>query len=410
MSGTWCVQYTLPERRIDAMVDRADYHSSVRALVVSAGDPLGYVEFDLPAGPLEVDEVERRAREQLGELSRVGGAGSTQPGTPFVSVIVCTRNRPDEIARCLARLSALDYPNYEILVVDNAPTDDRTRVAVDAARTSSAADIKYVVEPAPGLSRARNRGIAAMRGAIAAYTDDDVAVDPHWLTEIVRAFAGDEATGCVTGMVCTADIPTSLERYFDARAQNWSARLETRSYSLDKHDLGALFPYTPGKFGTGANFAFRKQALDDMVGFDVVLGAGTVTGGGEDLDAFVRVLLNGYGITYSPRAIVWHHHRAGAAELRRQMFAWGVGLGSFVLAHLWRRETRGLVLRRIGSGFAQLFRTVRAETKPAKPPKQASADTDHPRGLMVLEVLGMLLSPVYYVRSRRRAGRARTAS
>jgi GT2 family glycosyltransferase len=405
MSGTWCVQYTLPERRIDSVVDRAGYHSSVRALVVQSGDPLGYVEFELPSAPLGVDELDRRVTAQLGAITPNGHPVAPElDDPPFVSVIVCTRNRPDEITQCLQRIRALDYPNYEVVVVDNAPADHRTRDAVAAAaRESTNAEVRYVVEPAPGLSRARNRGLTAMRGVIAAYTDDDVAVDPHWLTEIVRAFSLDAATGCVTGMVCTADIPTELELYFDSRAQNWSARMETRNYSLARHDLGPLFPYTPGKFGTGANFAFRKAALDELGGFDIALGAGTKTGGGEDLDAFVRVLLSGYSITYSPRAIVWHHHRASAAELRKQMFAWGVGLGSFVLAHLWNRETRGLVLRRVGSGFTQLFRTVRVETSAPAQPVPRGDDVARPRGLMLLELLGMVLSPVYYLRSRRAA-------
>jgi GT2 family glycosyltransferase len=399
MSGTWCVQYTLPERRIEAVVARTPDHARVRALVVAHGDPLGYVGFTLPPGEVTADEIERHATEQLGEdvLRHAASSDATQQVLPFASVIVCTRDRPDEIARCLDRLDALDYPDFEIVVVDNAPTDDRTRSVVGQHPRA-----RYVVEPRPGLSWARNRGLAQMRGELAVYTDDDVAVDPNWLRELARAFVADENVGCVTGIVCTADIPTALEQYFDDRAQNWSSEFSPRTRSLAAHDLGPLFPYTPGKIGTGANFAFRRKVLDDIGGFDVALGAGTPTGGGEDLDAFVRVLLRGHAISYTPRAIVWHHHRATAAELRRQMFAWGVGLGAFVCAHLSRRETRRLVLRRVGVGFAQLVRTVRLETDREKTDASAT-----PRGLLLLELLGMVLSPYYYVRSRMRAVRLR---
>ncbi len=405
MSGTWCVQYTLPQRVIESVVPRTAQHSSVRALVIRDGDPLGYVEFALPPGDLDATEVDRQVRAQLGaslEHERVHDVPlGADDEWPFASVIVCTRNRPDEIRSCLARLVSLDYPRFEIVVVDNAPVDGRTRAIVAEFERA-----RYVVEPTPGLSHARNRGLAAMHGEIAAYTDDDVSVDPHWLREIVQAFAADDNVGCVTGMVCTADIPTALERYFDARASNWSSQLSAHTNSLASHHLGALFPYTPGKFGTGANFAFRRKALEDIGGFDVALGAGTPTGGGEDLDAFVRVLLCGYALSYTPRAIVWHHHRATAAELRRQMFSWGVGLGAFVLAHLSRPDTRRLVIRRIGSGFKQLAHTVRSET--AKPAD--AAEVDAPRGLMLVELLGMLLSPYYYLKSRRQARAVRARS
>jgi hypothetical protein len=97
---------------------------------------------------------------------------------------------------------------------------------------------------------------------------------------------------------------------------------------------------------------------------------------------------------------VWHHHRATAAELRRQMFSWGVGLGSFVLAHLSRRDTRWLVIRRIGTGFGRLVGTVRSEIGK---PKDDLSDADAPRGLLLVELLGMVLSPYYYLKSRRQA-------
>jgi GT2 family glycosyltransferase len=415
-TGTWCVQYTLPERRITSVVPRSTQHGLVRALVVRSGDPLGYVEFPLPAGDLDADQLDREMLGQLGDGPDRSNARPEGPA-PFASVIVCTRNRPAEIESCLTRLTQLDYPDFEIVIVDNAPRDDRTRAVVERFTPDPSGHyvVRYVVEPTPGLSHARNRGLAVAQSEFVAYTDDDVSVDEHWLREVVAAFVVDDSIGCVTGMVCTADLPTPLERYFDSRAQNWSARLERQTSSLARHELGPLFPYTPGKFGTGANFAFRHQALDGMGGFDVALGAGTPTGGGEDLDAFVRVLLDGYAIAYTPRAIVWHHHRASAAELRKQMFAWGVGLGSFVLAHLARRQTRRLVLRRIVAGFAQLARTVRTESdRPAEPTPELSvaddADAGVPRGLMAIELLGLVLSPYYYLKSRWRARPAHGAS
>src|SRR5690348_12347934 len=90
---------------------------------------------------------------------------------PSCSVVICTRDRPRYLERCLNALGALDYPCFEIVVVDNAPSDGRTR---DLAQRRQA---RYVVEPTPGLSRARNRGALESTGEIVAYLDDDAIVD-----------------------------------------------------------------------------------------------------------------------------------------------------------------------------------------------------------------------------------------
>ena len=408
MTGTWCVRLSLPERTLESVVPRTPNHSRVRVLVTGGGNPLGYVEFPLPPRELTVDDAEQQARVHL--CTALEAPSTPAPPlpdpTPFASVIVCTRNRPGEIAECLNRLIALDYPNFEIVIVDNAPPDDRTRDAVQRVAAVHP-EVRYVVEPTPGLSHARNRGLEAMQSQFAVYTDDDVAVDRQWLREVMAAFGTDESIGCVTGMVCTADMPTENERYFDSRASNWSSRLQANTFRVGAHDLGPLFPYTPGRFGTGANFAFRRSALGAIDGFDVALGAGTPTRGGEDLDAFVRVALRGFAISYTPRAIVWHHHRATEKQLREQMFAWGVGLGAFVVAHLLRSETRWQVLRRLGLGFAQLRRTARKGGPiPAEEPRSDDAtfaDVSAPSGMMRLELFGMLVCPWYYLRSRRLA-------
>ena len=396
--GVWCIEYAADQNEIRSVVERGDHHRQAKALVTVGGAPSGYIEFPLP-----IDELQPSWMAELVKDLSAGSVPSSPPPPPDVdlplaSVIVCTYNRPDILQRCLERLRSLDYPNFEVVVVDNAPRDQRTK---DLVTTLELEDprIRYVVEPSPGLSRARNRGVEAMRGDIGVFTDDDVSVDRRWLREMVAPFVADTSVGCVTGMVCTAEITTSLERYFDARAANWSGRLEAKRYHLDSHDLGPLFPYTPGKFGTGASFGFSRKALADMGPFDVALGAGSLTRGGEDLDAFVKVLLDGYAIYYTPRAIVWHHHRASRKELQRQMYGWGVGLGAFVLAHVCYAGTRPLVLKRMRVGVKQLVATARSRPAPREDSTK-NATHDLPRGLMALELLGLAMSPIAYTRAR----------
>src|ERR1700742_4574973 len=95
------------------------------------------------------------------------------------SVLVCTRNRASSISETLEALAALDYPNFEILIVDSSTGEDREKTAVLAAKFKA----KYVPEPRPGLSLARNTGIAAASGEIIAFTDDDCVPAKDWLTK-----------------------------------------------------------------------------------------------------------------------------------------------------------------------------------------------------------------------------------
>src|SRR5690348_9913012 len=97
-----------------------------------------------------------------------------------------------------------NYPNLEILVVDNAPSSDATRDLVSARYPR----VNYVVEPRPGLDWARNRAISAASGEILAYTDDDVVVDPGWVRALARAFAEDPEAMAVTGLVVPFELET----------------------------------------------------------------------------------------------------------------------------------------------------------------------------------------------------------
>src|SRR5690606_34847875 len=109
------------------------------------------------------------------------GSSSAQlssPDTlPLVTVAVCTRDRPEDLALCLEAISQLNYPHLDCLVVDNAPRDESIAQLV---RTQFPT-VRYICEPHPGLDWARNRAIAEARGEIIAYTDDDVVVDPGWI-------------------------------------------------------------------------------------------------------------------------------------------------------------------------------------------------------------------------------------
>jgi len=314
-----------------------------------------------------------------------------------MSVIVCTRDRPAMLARCLDQLQKLEYAPFEVVVVDNAPSTEESRSCFDRM-VGDDARFRYVREVRPGLSKARNRGMAEAAARLVAFTDDDVQVDPWWLQGIVAGFAGDEAAGCVTGLVPPAELDHPAQQYFDRRF-SWSRRTEPRVYSLSSRECtSSLFPYSAGLFGTGANFAVDRDLMVGLGGFDEALGAGSPAGGGEELDAFVRILQAGRSVVYEPSAVVWHVHRADPRALRRQLFSYGEGLTAFLTKYLVDWTTTRDILHRLPDGGRQLLRMW----------SPAALGGRAPAGLILVEALGMAAGPLAYLRgSSAPGGRAR---
>lgn len=314
-----------------------------------------------------------------------------------VSVIVCTRDRAAKLERCLQALRRVEHDDLEILVVDNAPSDDATARLVSGL---SGADprLRYVREDRPGLSRARNRGVAEAQAELLAFTDDDVCVDPLWVAALVRGFQRDPRVACVTGLVAGASLGVATEQYFDARV-SWSSSCEQRFFEAARatHD-SRLHPYAAGAFGTGASMAFRASLLRAIDGFDECLGTGSEAGGGEDLDAFLRVLLEGGRISYEPAALAWHEHRAAPDALNRQMYDYGKGLSAYLCKHALSRRSAARMAGRSLSGAGRLVQLSRRS-------RQAAWGTPLTRSAPLWEVIGSFAGPWAYLRGRQVAAR-----
>jgi GT2 family glycosyltransferase len=415
--GVWCCELELSgENDVRAVSPPTPEQRLARVLIRLHGEPVGYVEVVRTGESVDLRRVVAAAWHLYGERMRahlaaeglgfdhwsrpipatVGCPHRVPTGEP-VSVVVCTRNRAEILRGCLERLRALTYPTAEFIIVDNAPVDEQTRRVV-AELGESDARFRYVREDRPGLSRARNVGLSHAGGTYVAYTDDDVSVDPLWLHGLVRGFRRRPNTGCVTGLVCTASITTGAEAYFDARAASWSTRCEPLIFDLDEYrPAEALYPYSAGVFGTGANVAFDRGVLRGLGGFDEALGAGTPTRGGEDLDMFVRVVRAGRAIVYEPSAMVWHHHRADDDSLRRQMFSYGTGLTAYLTKLLSQPDTRGDVLRRVPLGMRRMAR-IRGTTA-----ERLHGRVAPPRGALLREFAGFAVGPLLYRRALRLA-------
>ena len=416
--GFWCCEIELSDHTTRAVLPAEPWQRTARVLVRLHGEPLGYVTVALTGAGLDLadlfdqawtnhsDRINQHLRhERLPELDSLGARSRpAQPtstcanrttATPSVSVVVCTRNRSTILAQCLERIRKVGYPELEVIVVDNAPTDDSTARVVSQISAEDSR-FRYVVEPRPGLSWARNKGLSEASGTLLAYTDDDVSVDPGWVDGLVRGYLQRPDVGCVTGLIATASITTSVEAYFDARASSWSSRCESEVFDLaGECRETALYPYSAGIYGAGANFAFDRAFLNELGGFDPALGAGTRTRGGEDLDIFVRVLHGGRAIVYQPAALVWHHHRADRAALLSQLFGYGTGFSAYITKFLLAPATRGAVLRRVPRGLGRLVQ-IRAATD-----KRLGDSAVAPRGALLREFTGYAAGPFLYARARR---------
>ncbi len=241
-------------------------------------------------------------------------------------------------------------------------------------------------------------------------------VDVRWLDVIGRRFAADPDTTGVSGLVVPQELETPAQIWFERSGSGIdrsfapltfesqlrgrrSTPLSLRRFRVVRRvgppgGQSIVSLYAMGEFGIGSNMAFRAAALRDLGGFDLALGAGTQTCGGEDLMILLRILLSGGRLVNDPAILVHHLHRRDVAALERQIRGYGAGMTA-TLAALIARDPRHLL------GLASVVPAwLRSMLRPhtGKRAKQASG---YPRHLVALELRGMLSGPLAYARSRR---------
>jgi GT2 family glycosyltransferase len=234
-----------------------------------------------------------------------------------VTVVVCTRGRPDQLRRALDSLHSQVPRVAQIVVVDNAQPNEKSgrRTVLDFLGTH------YVHEPRSGLNVARNTGLHCATSPIVAFLDDDAIAERRWSERLFAAFSNPLVDAC-TGRVDPLSIESPGARLFEANGgfSRGRRRIELpRDAHRRLHGLPAPGIAWAISVGSGCSLAVRRHAALAVGGFDERLDNGRDIPGGGDHDMMWRLLESGGAVVYEPAAIAWHEHRKRAADALDQI-------------------------------------------------------------------------------------------
>ncbi|MHB0912765.1 MAG: glycosyltransferase [Armatimonadota bacterium] len=367
------IELSRPIRAIDARG-----YEWTRALVRRHGVPVGWLH--LPGGFVPAEAVRHALLSQyLPEFFMPPPRKKAH--RPLISVVVCTRNRPESLANTLASIRAVRYARREVIVIDNASETARPVAEEFGAR--------WVHEPRPGLDWARNRGIAESMGEIVAFIDDDALADKGWLNTIADAFA-DPEVACVTGLVVPSELETEAQELFECAYGGFG-----RGFQRLTHRHATQWPCV----GTGTNMAFRRTAFDVVGEFDPAFDVGTPAGGAGDLEMFDRLLYAGCRIDYRPDALVYHTHRRSMEELKKQLRDYGKSFVALKTKCALRSPLK----------VARYMFTWYGSWQARRVWRRLRGREAMPMRLILAEIAGSLAGPLVYLRSARRARRVERA-
>ncbi len=229
-----------------------------------------------------------------------------------LSVLVATRNRAHAIVPCLDSIAAAfthaSLTNAEIVVVDNASTDDTASV-LKAWASASAVPVTLLYEPQKGKGRALNRALRAAQGEILAFTDDDCRLSKDYVNDLSRHDAADNELVLRGGRIELGD-PTDLPFTINTEPtrKRWQRTMNSARYERFRGSIN------------GCNMTMSRALVERLGPFDENFGPGSVIGAGEDTDYIYRAYLAGAILEYVPDMTVMHHHDRKTAEEGKELF------------------------------------------------------------------------------------------
>ena len=214
----------------------------------------------------------------------------------LVSVIVPTFNRKSLLEECVESLMVQDYPDYEVIVVDDGSTDGTGELLINLSRKYSV--LSSFSQKNGGSYAARNLGIKKSNGGIICFTDDDCRVDPDWINNLIKHFDDDEIGG-VGGKIIPSAPTTYIEEY-------------------SQRNIPLNYPKKIEYIAT-CNAAYRKDLLDIVGGFDINFRSG------GDRDMSTQILMTCHKIVYEPDAIIHYRYRSNLHDFLKQWYLYGKG-------------------------------------------------------------------------------------
>jgi GT2 family glycosyltransferase len=214
---------------------------------------------------------------------------------PRISVAICSYNGARTIRDCCEGLRCLEYPNWEVIVVDDGSTDETAAIAAEYG-------FRVISTPNRGLSAARNTALEAATGEIVAYIDDDAYPDPQWLSYLAWAFLQGRHAA-----IGGPNLPPP--------GDGWFADCVANAPGGPVH---VLLSDTEAEHVPGCNMAIRKNCLETIGGFDPRFRVA-----GDDVDVCWRLKERGWIIGFHPAALVWHHRRKSVGAYWRQQTGYG---------------------------------------------------------------------------------------
>lgn len=302
------------------------------------------------------------------------------PDPTRFSVIICTRNGADRLPGCLEACRTLDYPDFEIIVVNDGSTDDTVGLL------EKENDLRVLHLPPSGLSAARNHGAQIATGSILAFTDDDCRPDPQWLTWLAQSYA--ETSHAAVGGPNLPPAPDSL-----------LLALTTAAPGAPTH---VMLDDTTAEHLPGCHLSVKKSAWEKIGGFDPIFKTA-----GDDVDFCWRLRDAGFTLGFSPASFVWHHRRATPWKYLKQQIGYGRAEALLYQKHRLRFSEAGIrwegcVYRGAALGIERgdlIYAGPTGEaayqslSKSARPPvRRLHSEYDGPMARLLLALLGWLQS------------------
>lgn len=272
----------------------------------------------------------------------------------FLSIIICTKNRADELKHCLRSVidQAKEFADVEVIVVDNGSIDN-TKQIVESLSKGYNFKVRYVFEPIPGICYARNRGAEESLGNIIAYIDDDIRLRNNWVANVRNHFI-EKRSDCLGGKI-SIKLEGTLPFKLDQDMRWFFMELDLGNQMREFQESDRL------SYPSGGNMAFHKNVFDVVGGFNKNLNEY----GADETEFFQRTKQAGFKAMYDPTVEVLHYIPAKRLTIRAlKNKAYALGKGSATLWLLSSPQFKQKIYEIVKNSLKSLYFSLIFLTKP----------------------------------------------